>query len=74
MRRFIPSIVLAVIGGLCVAAYWIIGAQVMPDGRVVEPFFLSAIGALLILSGLLSAVIIGIFAVIQILIEKNKAK
>ncbi len=74
MRRFIPSIVLAVIGGLCVSAYWIIGAEVMPDGRVVEPFFLSAIGALLILSGIVSALIIGIFAVVQALVQKNKAK
>ena len=72
MKRFIPSIILVVIGALCVAAYWIIGSHVMPDGRVVEPFFLTASGEILIFLGILSAIIVGVIALVKALTHRKK--
>ena len=72
MKKFIPTFILIGVGALCVAAYWTIGNQVLADGRVVEPFFLTAVGAFLITAGIVIGVIIGLAAIIQVIIKKAK--
>ncbi|MGE7914885.1 DUF3955 domain-containing protein [Lysinibacillus xylanilyticus] len=42
------------LGAICLIAKAIIGAEVAPDGRLVEPFFLIPIGFLLLIIGIMS--------------------
>jgi|GEM_PF-2377705 len=72
MKRFIPSFVFISIGAILVIAYWTIGSSVSPNGQVIEPFFLTAIGAILIATGVVIGVIVGFIAIIKQIMKKVK--
>jgi hypothetical protein len=74
MKKFIPSFILIGVGALCVAVYWIIGSQVTIDGRIIEPFFLTAGGAILIAAGVVVGVFVALTALIKVIIKKTKNK
>ena len=62
MKKMIAPLVLWVLGAVCIIAFKLIGAEVTPDGQVIEPFFLNGIGILMILVGMvwgITALIIG---------------
>ncbi|MDD2401912.1 MAG: DUF3955 domain-containing protein [Clostridia bacterium] len=40
MKRYFLSLIPFIIGLVCMVAYNIIGCEVVPDGTLVEPFFL----------------------------------
>ena len=70
MKRFLIPLILLILGGGCVAAFNLIGSKVMPDGLLVEPFFLVPIGSLLIIAGM----VWGITALIIGAVKAGKAK
>ena len=55
--HFIPILFLF-LSLVCMAAFRIIGSEVMPDGRLVEPFFLIPIGWLFLFIGIASGIIV----------------
>ncbi len=69
MKKYIFSIISGLIGLICFAAYNIIGAEVLPDGRIAEPFVLIPIGFLFVLIGVISAIIV---AVVPFILNKKK--
>ncbi len=60
-KSHIVSIVFLVLGVGCFSAYHMIDSEVMPDGRLVEPFGLIPIGWLLIIIG----VAVGIYSLLK---------
>ncbi len=46
-RKYLVSLLFLFLGLACHATFGIIGTEIAPDGRLVEPFFLLPIGYLL---------------------------
>lgn len=69
MKKYIFSMISGLIGLICFAAYNIIGAKILPDGRIVEHFELIPIGFLFVLIGVISAIIV---AVVTFILSKKK--
>lgn len=61
MKKYIFSLIIFVVGLSFIAAFIIVGSQVLEDGTVIEPFFLLPIGWLFIgISVILSIIIFAI--------------
>lgn len=69
MKKYIFSMLSGLIGLICFAAYNIIGAKVLPDGSITEPFGLIPIGVLFVFIGVISAIIV---AVVTFISNKRK--
>lgn len=60
MKKYILNLIpfIATIG--CIIAYNIIGSEVLPDGRLVEPFYLIPIALLFFFVGIIGLLIRGL--------------
>lgn len=58
--KYFPSLLLFIVGISCLIAHSMIGAEVAPDGTLIEPFFLLPTGFLLAALGLISGLTVGI--------------
>ncbi len=65
MKKYIIPVVCLLIGIGCAIAFNVIGSEVMPDGRLVEPFGLIPIGYLFLFLSIVSAVVIFVCAKIK---------
>ncbi|HHD2753600.1 TPA: DUF3955 domain-containing protein [Clostridium perfringens] len=68
MKKYILNSIPFLIVVICIIAFNIIGSEVLPDGRLVEPFFLIPIAYLALFVGILN---IGVQAILS-LIKKRK--
>lgn len=68
MKKYILNSIPFLIVVICIIAFNIIGSEVLPDGRLVEPFFLIPIAYLALFVGILN---IGVQAIL-LLIKKRK--
>ena len=59
-RTYLVPLLFLLLGLACHAAFGIIGAEIAPDGRLVEPFFLLPIGYLLYALSMIASLIIRI--------------
>ncbi|HIG56096.1 MAG TPA: DUF3955 domain-containing protein [Candidatus Latescibacteria bacterium] len=59
-RKYLVPLLLLLLGLACHAAFRIIGAEIAPDGRLVEPFPLLPIGYLLYALSIIASLIIRI--------------
>ena len=59
-RKYLVPLLLLFLGLACHAAFRIIGAEIAPDGRLVEPFPLLPIGYLLYALSIIASLIIRI--------------
>ena len=59
-RKYLVPLLLLLLGLACHAAFRIMGAEIAPDGRLVEPFFLLPIGYLLYALSIIASLIIRI--------------
>ena len=59
-RKYLAPLLLLLLGLACHAAFRIIGAEIAPDGRLVEPFPLLPIGYLLYALSIIDSLIIRI--------------
>ena len=57
-RTYLVPLLFLLLGLACHAAFGIIGAEIAPDGRLVEPFFLLPIGYLLYALSIIASLII----------------
>ena len=60
MKKYIFSLVCLIISILCLVSYNVIGAEVLPDGTLQEPFFLIPTAYLFLLIFIVSIVVIKI--------------
>lgn len=67
MKKYVLTLICLLVGAGCLIAFNIIGTKVLPDGRLIEPFFLLLIGYLLIFIGM----IIGIVTFLRSLKKKK---
>jgi len=58
MKKYLFSIIPFILGLSCLVAVNIIGSEIAPDGRLVEPFGLIPIGMLLTVIGLTIGIVI----------------
>ena len=58
LRKYLVPLLLLLLGLACHAAFRIIGAEIAPDGRLVELFFLLPIGYLLYALSIIASLII----------------
>lgn len=58
MKKYFFSVVLIMLSIGCFIAYNLIGSEVLPDGTLLEPFFLIPIGYLFAFIAIISAAII----------------
>ncbi|TCZ80738.1 DUF3955 domain-containing protein [Paenibacillus albiflavus] len=58
--KYIPALMLFIVGIACLIAYRIIGAKVGIDGSLVEPFYLIPIGYLFVGIGIVISLASGI--------------
>ena len=68
MKKYILNLVPFIITAICIISYNIIGAEVLPDGRLSEPFYLIPIAWLFFFIG-----IIGFVANLLLYIKNKKA-
>lgn len=68
MKKYILNSIPFLIVVICIIAFNIIGSEVLPDGRLVEPFVLIPIAYLALFVGILN---IGVQAILS-LIKKRK--
>lgn len=65
MKKYLISIIFALIGIACFISFNIIGSEVAADGTLVEPFFLIPIGLLCIFLFIVSSLILSIWAMMH---------
>ena len=68
---YLIAIIPFILGICCGIAYGIIGSSVAPDGTLIEPFPLIAVGSSLTVLGLFLGIVIGIVNVIWFLFHKR---
>lgn len=56
-NRYLFSVIPIILGIRCVVVYRIIGSEIVPDGTLIEPFFLIPIGWFFILAGAVAGLI-----------------
>lgn len=58
--KYLPALMLFIVGIGCLIAHSIIGAKVGSDGTLIEPFFLLPIGYSLVTLGIITGLAVGI--------------
>lgn len=61
MKKYIFSLVSFIIGIACMMAFNIIGSEIAPDGRLIEPFYLIPVGFFFVFIAVISALIVTLF-------------
>jgi len=70
MKKYLFSIVCAALSVICFTSYNVIGAKVLEDGRLVEPFYFIPIGFGLMLIAAISFVVV--FLSVKFLRDKKE--
>lgn len=63
--KYLPALMLFIVGIGCLIAHSIIGAKVGVDGTLIEPFYLIPIGYLLAALGVITGLAVGIVSQVR---------